>query len=227
MSGPRTTARPDASGQAPDPPVIEVTATDPTTPTSEPQLPEEALSSELPAGARTAFARVRHVVTDRGRRLFLLLGDRLLRAGRAARRAWQHSLQLRVGATTLVVTGIGVLLIGIFLVNQISAGVLRAKRTAAVLQATAGLDTVRRVFADVSPGDIPSQNAAVTSAQSQLSATGSEAGLFTITIESANTSVSAGSQNSPEIPKSLRCSGAGQQPGRAVRPDPAAKRLPG
>jgi two-component system sensor histidine kinase MtrB len=109
-----------------------------------------------------------------------------------------------VGATTLVVTGVGVLLIGIFLVNQISAGVLRAKRTAAVLQTTAGLDTVRRVFADVSPGDIPSQNAAVTSAQSQLAATGSQAGLFTITIESANTSVSAGSQNSPEIPKSLR-----------------------
>jgi two-component system sensor histidine kinase MtrB len=111
---------------------------------------------------------------------------------------------LRVGATTLVVTGIGVLLIGIFLVNQISAGVLRAKRTAAVLQATAGLDTVRRVFAGVSPGDIPSQNAAVTSAQSQLAATGSQAGLFTITIESANTSVSAGFQNSPDIPKSLR-----------------------
>ena len=60
------------------------------------------------------------------------------------------------------------------------------------------------MFADVSPGDIPSQNAAVTSAQSQLAATGSQAGLFTITIESANTSVSAGFQNSPDIPRSLR-----------------------
>jgi two-component system sensor histidine kinase MtrB len=143
-------------------------------------------------------------VGTRAWRLLRVLGERTARGARAARRAWQHSLQLRVGATTLVVTGVGVLLIGIFLVNQISAGVLRAKRTAAVLQTTAGLDTVRRVFADVSPGDIPSQNAAVTSAQSQLAATGSQAGLFTITIESANTSVSAGSQNSPEIPKSLR-----------------------
>ena len=144
---------------------------------------------------------------------------------RAARRAWQHSLQLRVGATTLVVTGVGVLFIGMFLVNQISAGVLRAKRTAAVLQATAGLDTVRRVFADVSPGDIPSQNAAVTSAQSQLAATGSQAGLFTITIESANTSVSAGSQNSPEIPKSLRILVQDNNLAVQYAPIPAAERI--
>jgi two-component system sensor histidine kinase MtrB len=222
MSRPRTTARPGVSGDASEPPRLEVTAQE--APPAEPEAPRaepEALQAEpegLPAepeapteadslpqsGARAAaLARVQRT-RSQASGLIQVLGERAARGGRAARRAWQHSLQLRVGATTLVVTGIGVLLIGIFLVNQISAGVLRAKRTAAVLQATAGLDTVRRVFADVSPGDIPSQNAAVTSAQSQLSATGSEAGLFTITIESVNTSVSAGSQNSPEIPKSLR-----------------------
>jgi two-component system, OmpR family, sensor histidine kinase MtrB len=202
MSGPRTTARPDASGEAPDPPLLEVRET--TAPPFGPEPPDEAGSTSPPAGARAAVVAGARRTGTRAWHLLRVLGERAARVGRAARRAWQHSLQLRVGATTLVVTGVGVLLIGIFLVNQISAGVLRAKRTAAVLQTTAGLDTVRRVFADVSPGDIPSQNAAVTSAQSQLAATGSQAGLFTITIESANTSVSAGSQNSPEIPKSLR-----------------------
>jgi two-component system sensor histidine kinase MtrB len=200
--GPRTTARPDVNGKAPDSSQLEVRAIP--APPDEPEPPEEFDSSSRPAGAGGAVVTQARQVGTQVRQLLGVVGARAARGGRAIRRAWQHSLQLRVGATTLVVTGIGVLLIGIFLVNQISAGVLRAKRTAAVLQATAGLDTVRRVFADVSPGDIPSQNAAVTSAQSQLAATGSQAGLFTITIESANTSVSAGFQNSPDIPKSLR-----------------------
>jgi len=202
MIGPRTTARPDVNGKAPDSPQLEVRAIP--APPDEPEPPEESDSSSRSAGAGGAVVTQARRVGAQVRQLLEVVGARAARGGRTIRRAWQHSLQLRVGATTLVVTGIGVLLIGIFLVNQISAGVLRAKRTAAVLQATAGLDTVRRVFADVSPGDIPSQNAAVTSAQSQLAATGSQAGLFTITIESANTSVSAGFQNSPDIPKSLR-----------------------
>ena len=202
MSGPPTTARPDVSGQAPDTQRLGEPATP--VPPAEPMPPNEPESAPPWAGVRAAVVAQARRVGTRAWQLLRVLGERTARGARAARRAWQHSLQLRVGATTLVVTGVGVLLIGIFLVNQISAGVLRAKRTAAVLQTTAGLDTVRRVFADVSPGDIPSQNAAVTSAQSQLAATGSQAGLFTITIESANTSVSAGSQNSPEIPKSLR-----------------------
>jgi two-component system sensor histidine kinase MtrB len=202
MIGPRTTARPDVNGKAPDSPQLEVRAIP--APPDEPEPPEEFDSSSRSAGAGGAVVTQARRVGTQVRQLLGVVGARAARGGRAIRRAWQHSLQLRVGATTLVVTGIGVLLIGIFLVNQISAGVLRAKRTAAVLQATAGLDTVRRVFADVSPGDIPSQNAAVTSAQSQLAATGSQAGLFTITIESANTSVSAGFQNSPDIPRSLR-----------------------
>ena len=202
MIGPRTTARPDVNGKAPDSPQLEVRAIP--APPDEPEPPEESDSLSQSPGAGGAVVTQARRVGAQVRQLLEVVGARAARGGRAIRRAWQHSLQLRVGATTLVVTGIGVLLIGIFLVNQISAGVLRAKRTAAVLQATAGLDTVRRVFADVSPGDIPSQNAAVTSAQSQLAATGSQAGLFTITIESANTSVSAGFQNSPDIPKSLR-----------------------
>jgi two-component system sensor histidine kinase MtrB len=208
MSGPRTTTRsgvgrgdlaPSAAGAGP---------------AQAPLAPETADVAGPADAAGPADEPLRHP-GGRGResvrwgrqqtgRLARGAGARLAGAGRSFRRAWQHSLQLRVGATTLLVTGVGVLLIGIFLVNQISAGVLRAKRTAAVLQASAGLETARRVLAGVSPGDIPNQNAAVSLAQTQLAAAGSEAGLFTIAIESANTSVSGGSDNATEIPKSLR-----------------------
>ena len=53
-------------------------------------------------------------------------------------RRWQNSLQVRVAATTLVVTGVVVLIVGVFIVNQVGDGVLRAKRDAAIRQATVG-----------------------------------------------------------------------------------------
>ena len=68
--------------------------------------------------------------------------------------SWGDSLQLRVAATTAVVTGVVVLIIGLFLVNEISAGVLRAKRTSAIAQAQVGLSTLRTQMAGVDAGDI-------------------------------------------------------------------------
>jgi hypothetical protein len=70
--------------------------------------------------ARTAAAPGRDVVdrvTVAARRIL----ERLVHE-------WRRSLQFRVGATTLIVTGLVVLLIGIFLVGQLSGGVLRARR---------------------------------------------------------------------------------------------------
>ena len=58
-------------------------------------------------------------------------------------------MQLRVGATTVVVTGVVVLLIGLFLVDKVASGILHAKRDAAVNQARIGLEPAREVLADV------------------------------------------------------------------------------
>ncbi|MBE7190023.1 MAG: two-component sensor histidine kinase, partial [Jatrophihabitans endophyticus] len=55
-----------------------------------------------------------------------------VRTGRVLLAAWRGSLQLRVGATTVVVTGVMVLLIGLFLVDKVSSGILNAKSDAAV-----------------------------------------------------------------------------------------------
>jgi two-component system sensor histidine kinase MtrB len=117
---------------------------------------------------------------------------------------WKRSLQLRVGATTALISGIVVLLIGLFIVDQVVGGILRAKRDAAISQAQLGLVPAKTVLANVDAGVI----ADVADAQQQITATltasGRSAGLFSIAIETAS-SVGGESNNSgTEIPPKLR-----------------------
>ncbi|MEP6599016.1 MAG: MtrAB system histidine kinase MtrB [Actinomycetota bacterium] len=126
------------------------------------------------------------------------------RLGREGLRTWAHSLQLRVAATTLAVTAIVILIIGIFLVNQITAGVLHAKRTAAVAQADAGLQFARQVLAVVTPGDIAGQKDAINRIKSELAANGSGAGLFDVVIESSDRNVPGASASATTIPAALK-----------------------
>ena len=65
--------------------------------------------------------------------------------------SWRRSLQLRVGATTVVITGIVVVVIGIFLVDKVSGGILHAKRAAAIDQAKADLPGARAVLINADP----------------------------------------------------------------------------
>jgi two-component system sensor histidine kinase MtrB len=106
--------------------------------------------------------------------------ERLRSAGSAVARTWRHSLQLRVGTITVVVTGVVVVVIGILLVDQVASGVLKAKRDVALGQARIGQGVARSVLADVNAN----VNAEVTDAQAQIQATltasGTSAGLFTI-----------------------------------------------
>jgi two-component system sensor histidine kinase MtrB len=117
--------------------------------------------------------------------------------------AWQRSLQVRVATTTLLITGTAVLVIGIFIVDQVAGGVLRAKREAAIGQAELGLDTARQALAGVdrsSPGDVAEAKSQITAT---LTSSGRSAGLFNIAIESES---SAPSTDGAEvrIPTSLR-----------------------
>jgi two-component system sensor histidine kinase MtrB len=59
-------------------------------------------------------------------------------APRAVRRIWRRSLQVRVVATTLVVSGAAVLGLGLVLVDRIGAGLVDAKRRAAVSETESG-----------------------------------------------------------------------------------------
>ena len=55
------------------------------------------------------------------------------------RRRWHRSLQLRVVATTLVISALVVAVIGFFLVQQIASGLLANERKAALTQTSSGL----------------------------------------------------------------------------------------
>jgi two-component system sensor histidine kinase MtrB len=129
-------------------------------------------------------------------------------AGAAARRvvqAWHSSLQLRVGTITVLVTGIVVLIIGVFLVDQVSGGILRAKRDAAVYQARIGLPAARSALSTVDAGVVGDVSAAQQQITQMLTASGRSAGLFTIAIESSSPGSSTGIEGSSvAIPDALR-----------------------
>ncbi|MCW2544870.1 MAG: periplasmic sensor signal transduction histidine kinase [Frankiales bacterium] len=65
-------------------------------------------------------------------------GDAALLASRVVHR-WRRSLQLRVVATTLVVSGLVVLLLASLLLNQIGRGLVQAKTRDALTEARSGL----------------------------------------------------------------------------------------
>jgi two-component system, OmpR family, sensor histidine kinase MtrB len=123
---------------------------------------------------------------------------------RVASAAWRNSLQLRVGTTTVVVTSAVVLIIGIFLVNEISAGVLSTKRNAAVAQVEVGRQTAVNALSGVDAGDVNGISTALTGVTSELSETGTKAGLFTISIGTTNAAVAAQLGPQPPIPAQLQ-----------------------
>jgi two-component system sensor histidine kinase MtrB len=124
-------------------------------------------------------------------------------AVRAASHTWRHSLQLRVGTTTVLITGVVVLVIGILLVDQVAGGILRAKKQAAVGQAKIGLASAQQVLAGVDAGVVADVADAQQQITADLTASGGSAGLFSIVIES--TSVTNVDPAAPaDIPASLR-----------------------
>jgi two-component system sensor histidine kinase MtrB len=117
---------------------------------------------------------------------------------------FRRSLQLRVAATTVAVASVVVLIIGAFLVSQIAAGILDAKRRAAEGQASVGLETARRQLAAVSVGDVAGVISAIDQTSAALSATGTNAGQFRIVLLSVDATTAAALPAAPSIPADLR-----------------------
>jgi two-component system sensor histidine kinase MtrB len=130
----------------------------------------------------------------------------LARTGRAAERAghtWRRSLQLRVGATTLVVTGVMVVVIGVFLVDKVVSGILDAKRQAAINQAELGLPVARTALQDAEVNVAGSTAYARQQITANPAAGGSIAGAFSVVIASPSGPVDSGTDVSA-IPLELR-----------------------
>jgi two-component system sensor histidine kinase MtrB len=152
--------------------------------------------TSTPASERVVAARRWGQAAARG------AAGRARRVADTAGDAWRRSLQLRVGATTAAVASVVVLLIGLFLVDKVSGGVLRAKREAAIDQARIGLTAASSVLQNVDAGVV----ADVADARQQISANlaaGSTAGTFTVVLFSP----SSGRDSDPAsaaVPTSLR-----------------------
>ncbi|MEP7020956.1 MAG: HAMP domain-containing protein, partial [Pseudonocardiales bacterium] len=152
--------------------------------------------SQTPSAAKSPVARDRLHGTHRR------VDEQVRAAVRTATYSWRHSLQLRVGTTTVLIAGVVVLVIGILLVDQVASGILRAKKDAAIGQAQIGEPSARAVLATVDAsaiGDVVDAQRQITA---NLTASGGSAGLFSIVIES--TSVSNVGAPASQIPASLR-----------------------
>lgn len=125
-------------------------------------------------------------------------------AVREARRRWWGSVQLRVATVTALVTSVFVLVIGLLLVSQISAGILDAKRRAAVAQASVGLETANRQLAAVAPGDVAGVMQAIDQITRALSATDTNAGQFKVALLPSDPSVASARPSPVDVPAELR-----------------------
>jgi two-component system sensor histidine kinase MtrB len=118
--------------------------------------------------------------------------------------AWRRSLQLRVGATTVVMAGVVVLVIGLFLVDKVSGGILGAKRDAAIDQAKIGLSTARTVLRGVDAEVRSEVYAAQQEILANTSGSGATAGTFTIELFSPSGAAAVSDPGAAAVPASLR-----------------------
>src|SRR5215468_10945416 len=137
-------------------------------------------SDEVPTRAALPLAGTR----DRAGRWVRSVADRLRQLAHPVTRAWSASLQLRVAVTTLVISGVVVLIVGIFLVDQISGGVLRAKRSAAIAQVDTAMASARAALAETNFADVQGVANAVSNLKNELALSSNDAGLYRVVIKS-------------------------------------------
>jgi two-component system sensor histidine kinase MtrB len=162
----------------------------------------DARSDERPRDESSWSARA-HRPMAALRTLLVASGHGLLAFARLVARIWQRSLTVRVATTTFVITGIVVLIIGVFIVDQVAGGILKAKRDAAIAQADVGLSAARNILAGVDAGVVADVADARQQITNNLTANGRSAGLFTIVIESRSANLETDANATP-IPSSLR-----------------------
>lgn len=136
--------------------------------------------------------RVLALVERFQRRVVVLLG--------AARQRWRQSLQLRVATTTLLVSGVVVLVVGEALINQVRNGVLDAKVKAATQEASGGVVWAREQLGSIDDTDTDLLKATKTTTANWLALQGgsgtSSIGLFDVVMLSPG-------ETDTNIPKDL------------------------
>lgn len=117
---------------------------------------------------------------------------------------WRRSLQLRVAATTVLVSGVVVLVVGILLVNMITTGVLGAKSKAAHAETKNGLRIAERNLSVVTDKKAEDLQRTVKAVTTDLASRGTNAGLFSIVMRSeGDPPFTSGEVSATSIPANL------------------------
>ena len=133
-----------------------------------------------PSRGAAEFRRIRRGLRRRSvrlRRRAFVLSRRL--AVRAVH-AWRSSLQVRIGAITMVVAGTVVIIVSLVLFSQIRDQLLSVKRQAAIDQAQAGVVYAQTQAAGIATGDAASVRSALSRTVTQLVNRGGAAGDFDV-----------------------------------------------
>lgn len=137
----------------------------------------------MPGGPRRPAARLRRVRralrrrAGRSRRWLRRTGRTLVPS---VRHAWRASLQLRIGAITMAVAGLVVVVVSLVLFSQIRDQLLSVKRQAAVDQAQAGVSYAQSQVAGIVTSDAASVRSTLDRTVRELQSRNGEAGNFDV-----------------------------------------------
>jgi two-component system sensor histidine kinase MtrB len=143
----------------------------------------EVVASSVPARAArgtTRLSRVRWGLarrTRRARRRGQVFARRVWLRGL---HAWRSSLQVRIGAITMVVAGTVVIIVSLVLFSQIRDQLLSVKRQAAIDQAQNGVFYAQSQVAGIATGDASSVRTTLNRTVQQLLSRRGEAGQFDV-----------------------------------------------
>jgi two-component system sensor histidine kinase MtrB len=139
--------------------------------------------------------------------------------------AWRSSLQVRIGAITMVVAGTVVIIVSLVLFSQIRDQLLSVKRQAAIDQAQAGVVYAQTQAAGIATGDAASVRSALSRTVTQLVNRGGAAGDFDVAMIHRTGQVPRIAESRPglrdALPSDLRAAvdGGGQAWRYALVPD--------
>ena len=159
------------------------TSTDPSAVDQDDDRPDRATSTGAVASPRRPRRSPGQLRSGAGRRLTRYRRRSLVLGGRVVRRtarAWRSSLQLRVGAITMLVAGIVVVIVSLVLFRQISDQLLKAKRQAAVDQSLSGVQYAQSEVSGIATGDSASVRSTLSRTVQGLKDRGGAAGDFDV-----------------------------------------------
>jgi two-component system sensor histidine kinase MtrB len=138
--------------------------------------PPAATPSRSAAELRRIRRGLRRRWTRLRRRAFVLSRRLVVRGVHA----WRSSLQVRIGAITMVVAGTVVVIVSLVLFSQIRDQLLSVKRQAAIDQAQAGVIYAQTQASGIATGDAASVRSALSRTVTQLVNRGGAAGGFDV-----------------------------------------------